>query len=232
MASIAFVRCYLANGDRFHDITHGMCADWFDSLRPAGSPAPVSGVWADVPQNALPEGVVRCSFNVYGYIEWRDHEDIDEDSENEDGENEDSENEDGESASSESIKTRYRIKRRCLREHRVEMRAMWGVIEERGLEDEVNDAIGAVTGNTGFWMGISSDMDEDTDAEDPTETLGDEVDRLSGEVARLRHTYNATREHSDFFAAAALMVSRGNVDLERARMALEDMRSRVYIHSS
>jgi len=237
MASIAFVRCYLANGDRFHDITHGMCADWFLSLSPAGSPAPVSGVWADVPQDALHGPIVRCSFNVYGYIEWRDHEDSEsedanEDSEEEDGENEDSENEDGESASSESIKTRYRIKRRCLREHRVEMRAMWGVIEERGLEDEVNDATGAVTGNTGLGMGMSSDMDEDTGAEDPEETLVKEVQKQSAEVARLRPTYNAVREHSDFFAAAALMASRGNVDLERARMALEDMRSRVYVYSS
>ena len=153
MASIAFVRCYLANGDRFHDITHGMCADWFLSLSPAGSPAPVSGVWADVPQDALHGPIVRCSFNVMGYIEWTEHED----SESEDA-NEDSEEED----------------------------------------------------NT-----VEDDNEDEEDSED--------------ERSKRRRV---DRERSDFVAAAALMASRGNVDLERARMALEDMRSRAYIHSS
>ena len=229
MAHLDFVHCFLANGSRFHEITYGMCWGWFVSLHPAGSPAPVSGVWAEVSQNALPEGVARCSFNAYGYMEWRGHEDIEMD------DAEISESEDAETSGngdSETGETRYRIKRRWLREHRVEMRAMWGVIEERGLDDEVYNAIGTVTGELGFWMGMSSDMDEDTDAEDPEETLGNEVERLRAEVARLRPTYNAVREHSDFFAAAALMASRGNVDLERARMALEDMRSRAYAHSS
>ena len=152
MASIAFVRCYLANGDRFHDITHGMCADWFLSLSPAGSPAPVSGVWADVPQDALHGPIVRCSFNVMGYIEWTEHED----SESEDA-NEDSEEEDNK---------------------------------------------------------VEDDNEDEEDSED--------------ERSKRRRV---DRERSDFVAAAALMASRGNVDLERARMALEDMCSRAYIHS-
>ena len=85
MASIDFVRCLLSNGSRFHDITHGMCADWFGSLHPAGSPAPVSGVWVDVPDHTLPDGVVRCTFNAFGYVEWRDHVDSESEDANDEG---------------------------------------------------------------------------------------------------------------------------------------------------
>ena len=72
---MSFVQCFRADGSPFIDITHGMLADWFLCLHPTGSPAPVIGVWADVPDQALPEGIARSSFNAYGYIEWRDHVD-------------------------------------------------------------------------------------------------------------------------------------------------------------
>ena len=59
----------------------------------------------------------------------------------------------------------YAIKRRLLREHRVQMRIMDSVIRYRDLEEEVGDPLVEETGNTGFYLGWdSSEVDESSDA--------------------------------------------------------------------
>ena len=115
--------------------------------------------------------------------------------------------------------TGYSRKRRNLREHRVEMRIMQDVIEDHGLDDEVQERTIDETGNTGHWLGFHSDLDEASDVEDPELELRKELDELRKELD----------EKLAFVQVAENMLRQRRIarDLDRARMELEDFRSRA-----
>jgi hypothetical protein len=112
--------------------------------------------------------------------------------------------------------TGYAKKRRSLREHRVNMRVMDQVIQQNGLEEELDDELEEVTGNTNFWLGLDDVMDEDSDAEDPERAL----------VEENRELRRAAQDQKGFLEAVqgALECRALMTDVERARMQLEDMR--------
>ena len=98
------------------------------------------------------------------------------------------------------------------------MRVMEDLIEQHGLSEELNDAMVEQTGNTTFWLGNDSFLDEPSDAEDPEQTLLAANASLRSEAA----------DHSAMVQAVqgALECNQLQRELEHARMALEDMRSR------
>jgi len=96
----------------------------------------------------------------------------------------------------------------------VELRITNDLIQEEGLEDELEERLIEETGNTGFWLGEDpGGLDETSDCEDPMtamSTMRRELDEREG------------------FAQAAkdmLDSSAVKMDMERARMQLEDCRS-------
>ena len=110
--------------------------------------------------------------------------------------------------------TPYAKKRRWLRAHRVELRVVRGLIEEEELEDELEERMFDVTGDAGFWLGDDPEgMDEASDCEDPMigmHAMRQELDEREGFVQ----------------AAKDMLDSRAvKMDMERARMQLEDYRS-------
>ena len=114
--------------------------------------------------------------------------------------------------------TRYSKKRRLLRDHRACMRVMEELIEEHGLSEDLDNAMVAQTGNTSFFLGIDSWLDETSDTEDPEATLLDANASLRSEVADVSTMVQAVQ--------GSLECQQLRRDLEHARMALEDMRSR------
>ena len=64
-------------------------------------------------------------------------------------------------------RTGYAKKRRLLREHRRNMRIMEELVNENGLTSELEERLIEETGNTHFWLGVDSVMDEPSDQEDP-----------------------------------------------------------------
>ena len=98
------------------------------------------------------------------------------------------------------------------------MRVMEELIDQHGLSEELDDAMVEQTGNTTFWLGNDSFLDEPSDAEDPEQTLLAANASLRSEAA----------DHSAMVQAVqgALECHQLQRDLELARMALEDMRSR------
>ena len=92
------------------------------------------------------------------------------------------------------------------------------VIHENGLGEELEDRLVEETGNTNFWLASDSDLDEPSDAEDPEEQLRATVDALRAEAADQRAMVQAVQ--------GALECRGVLLDLERARMELEDLRSR------
>ena len=104
--------------------------------------------------------------------------------------------------------TGYAKKRRLLREHRRNMRVMDELIEDHGLEEELQERLEDETGNTNFWLGMHESMDEGSDEEDPEAALRKEV-----------------ADKSAFLAGARCIVEARETatKLERARMRLEDL---------
>ena len=104
--------------------------------------------------------------------------------------------------------TGYAQKRRLLRWHRRNMRVMDELIEDHGLEEELQELLVDETGNTNFWLGVHESMDADSDQEDPEAALHQEVD-----------------DKSAFLAGARCIVEARETatKLERARMRLEDL---------
>jgi len=104
--------------------------------------------------------------------------------------------------------TRYSKKRRLLREHRVQMRVMESLIAEEGLGERLEDIMVEETGESQFHLGTDSEMDEDSDQEDPEAALRDE-----------------NKDKQAFLEAGRCILEAHAVklDLERARMRLEDM---------
>ena len=113
--------------------------------------------------------------------------------------------------------TAYAKKRRWLREHRVEMRIMTDLVEEEGLEHELNERILAGTGNNGFWLGYGPhDLDSDED-EDPEKKLREEVRELKSQLADRTALIEALTEHRRKQDLEQVLL-----DMERARMKCED----------
>ena len=74
------------------------------------------------------------------------------------------------------------------------------------------------TGNTNFFLGLDADLDEPSDAEDPEEQLRATMNGLRAEAADQRSMVQAVQ--------GALQCREVLLDLERARMELEDLLSR------
>ena len=105
-----------------------------------------------------------------------------------------------------------------LRDHRVKMRIMDDVITDNNLGQELEDRLINETGNTNFFLGIDTDMDEPSDVEDPEQQLRATVDSLSAE---------AVDQSAMVQAVQGALDCRGvTLHLERAVMELEDIRSR------
>ena len=90
------------------------------------------------------------------------------------------------------------------------MRVMEEFIQERGLEEELEQRMIDETGNTNFWLGHIDYMDEDSEQEDPEAALRQELADKNAFVEA---------------AAGVLQYSKMAADLEHARMILEDVRS-------
>ena len=114
--------------------------------------------------------------------------------------------------------TSYARKRRLLRDHRACMRAMEELIDQHGLSDELDDLLIERTGNTNFWLGDDSFLDEPSDAEDPEETLRAANAGLRSDAADQSTMVQAVQQ--------ALECGSMRTDVERARMAFEDLMSR------
>ena len=115
--------------------------------------------------------------------------------------------------------TGYARKRRLLRDHRANMRVMEELIDQHGLSEELDDLLIEHTGNTNFWLGQDSFLDEPSDTEDPEDTLRAANACLRSDAADQSTMVQAVQQ--------ALECGRMRMDVEHARMALEDMRSRL-----
>ena len=91
------------------------------------------------------------------------------------------------------------------------MRVMDDLIQDHGLDQELEERMIEQTGNTSFHLGHCEFMDEDSDQEDPEAALRRELADQSAFVEA---------------ASGALQHRKVATDLERARMMLEDVRSR------
>ena len=98
------------------------------------------------------------------------------------------------------------------------MRIMDDVILENGLGEELETRLVEETGNTNFFLGLDADLDEQSVAEDPEQQLRATVGGLRAEAADQRSMVQAVQ--------GALECRGVLLDLERARMELEDLRSR------
>ena len=93
------------------------------------------------------------------------------------------------------------------------------VIDEHGLSPELEGRLIDETGNTNFWLGEDTDMDEDSDQEDPEAVAKQRANDLLQE----------SKDRQAFVAAAqdTLACRAVATDLERARMQLEDLRAHM-----
>ena len=94
------------------------------------------------------------------------------------------------------------------------MRVMEQLVEEEGLDEELDDRMMYYTGNTTVFLGHCDIRDETSDHEDPEATIRDELAATRQELA----------EKSAFVEAVsgALQCNRVSLDLERKSMMLED----------
>ncbi len=117
--------------------------------------------------------------------------------------------------------TGYSKKRRLLREHRKTMRAMEAVIFRNDLHREYGETLRA--GPAQDWD-VGSDLDETSDVEDPEKKAKDDLEGYKQEMT----------EKETLFQMAVVETARGSVedrqlrlDLERARMEMEDLRGQM-----
>ena len=110
--------------------------------------------------------------------------------------------------------TGYAIKRGLLREHRVQMRVMDNVIRDHDLEEEAEDLLVEETGNTGFYLGWDSEMDEASDEEDPEQELRAAAADQSAMVQAVQGAFECRKVLKD---------------MERACMQLENLKSGVLL---
>ena len=90
------------------------------------------------------------------------------------------------------------------------MRVMDDIIQEEGLEEQLEERMVAETGNTNFWLGLDEIMDEGSDQEDPEAALRQQLADKSAFVEA---------------ATGVLQFNKMAADLEHARMMLEAVRS-------
>ena len=113
----------------------------------------------------------------------------------------------------------YARKRRCLREHRVQMRVMEDLLDEAGMTDECHAQTMVELDNVPFWLGFDDGpggMDEESDGEDPEAVLRRQNEQFLREAAD-RQAFIAAVQ--DLRAHDALRLEN-----ERLRMQLEDRR--------
>ena len=102
------------------------------------------------------------------------------------------------------------------------------LIEDHGLDEELEDRMVAETGNTNFWLGYIESMDEESDGEeDPEAALRKEVDDKHAFVDGARCIVEA-RETARELERARMRLEDNDAretarELERARMRLEDL---------
>ena len=97
------------------------------------------------------------------------------------------------------------------------MRVMEEFITDRDLGDEMQEFMTEETGNTGFYLGHHSDMDESSGAEDPEKSQREEVRKLKAEAADRRAFVEAVQ--------GGVECRSVTLDMERARMELADIKS-------
>ena len=115
--------------------------------------------------------------------------------------------------------TPYARKRRCLREHRVQMRVMEDIVDEVGLIEEYHAEVMVELDNAPYWLGFDDapgGMDEESDGEDPEVALRRENEQLRREAVDQQAFIAAVQ---DLRAHEAM-----RLELERAHMQLEDRR--------
>ena len=93
------------------------------------------------------------------------------------------------------------------------------VIRDHGLSSELEQRLVEETGNSYFWHGHQSKMDEDSDQEDPEAAAKQRVNDLLQE-SEDKHAFVEAVQGALSCRAAA-------TDLERARMQLEDLRAQM-----
>ena len=104
------------------------------------------------------------------------------------------------------------------------MRVIMEFVDDYGLGLELQNFTIAETGNTGFFLGYDSDMDESSGAEDPEAQAKEDVSALRAEAADRQRFLEAVQ--------GALQCRAAAVDVERARMQLEDMRAPLARHEA
>ena len=115
--------------------------------------------------------------------------------------------------------TPFAKERRLLREHRAQMRVMEDLIEQNNLTDEYEVEVMVELEQTPFWLGYDSGpdgMDEGSECEDPDAALHRENEDLRREATDQQAFISAVQD----IRAYETM----RLDLERARMQLEDRR--------
>ena len=93
------------------------------------------------------------------------------------------------------------------------------LIDEHGLSPDLEERLIDETGNTNFFLGEDSEMDEGSDKDDP-EAVADQ---------RANALLQESKDKQAFVAAAqdALACRAAVTELERARMMLEDLRAQM-----
>ena len=93
------------------------------------------------------------------------------------------------------------------------------IIDEHGLSSELEERLIDETGNTNFWLGEDTDMDEDSDQEDPEAVAKQRANDLLQE-SKDKQAFVAAAQ--DTLAGRAVATA-----LERAWMQLEDLRAQA-----
>ena len=119
--------------------------------------------------------------------------------------------------------TAYAYKRHMLRTHRAEMHIMTDVLVEHHLDEVLDTRIVEETGYYGHWLGDHPQLDEDSDEPDPIIALRREVRGLQDEAAD-RQAFIAAAQSVVSGQQSAEVFETLRTDLDRARMALEDVR--------
>ena len=81
------------------------------------------------------------------------------------------------------------------------MRVMQDLIEEHGLDDELEDTMVEETGNTHFWLGHVNEFDEDSDTPDPEASLKEELGEMHAFVDTAAMVLDAKRAQISFECA-------------------------------
>ena len=98
------------------------------------------------------------------------------------------------------------------------MRVMEAVLDEHGLEEEVQARLDDAD-CAEFWLGIDSEMDEQSDAEDPEATAKATAEAALSQLGEQQSFVKAARDAAESTAM--------RLALEHARMEREDLLSRL-----